>query len=109
MGFNDAMKSLLNPRAWFHLFRMVHYYNYSHVQPLSKIVFVNKEFGSYGYDDNNARKTARISPTASFRNGERIILGTHAHIGERSSLWAGKTHAYISIGDNFLCGPDVLI
>lgn len=89
----EFVGSLLAPRNWGHLLRMVHYYRYSHVEPLRQA-----EVG----------RGAAIAPTASFRQGSHIHLGTNVHLGEGTALWAGpKSH--IHLGDNALLGPDVYI
>lgn len=89
-----AIASMLDPRPYLHFFRMVHYWNYSHVTP---------------------RRRARIgpgvalAPNVSFRNGERIEIGARAQIGEHCSLWAGDDDGRIVIGDHALFGPRVYI
>lgn len=86
--------SVLDPRAYLHLFRLLHYWNYAHVTP---------------------RRRARIgqgvwlAPNVSFRNGERIEIGDRSHIGEQCSLWAGDSHGRIRIGEDALFGPRVYI
>jgi len=86
--------SLVDPRAWFHLLRFVHFLNTTHVRPLRA--------ASVG-------PGARISPTASFRNGERLTLGSDVHVGERCCIWAGDENGRITIGDHALFGPEVFI
>ena len=68
--------SLIDPRAWMHLLRMVHYYNYSHVQP--------RRLADIG-------PGVRMAPNVSMRNGERIKIGAYSHIGAHCSLWAGNS------------------
>jgi acetyltransferase-like isoleucine patch superfamily enzyme len=86
--------SVLDARAWLHIARLVHFYNYSHVAP---------------------RRRARIgpgvaiAPDVSFRNGERISIGERSHIGSRCSIWAGDGHGRIDIGEDALFGPEVFI
>ena len=58
--------SIIDPRAWLHLLRMVHYYNYSHVQP--------RRLADIG-------PGVRMAPNVSMRNGERIKIGAYSHIG----------------------------
>lgn len=88
------LRSLLDVRAYLHLFRLLHYWNYAHVTP---------------------RRRARIgpgvwlAPNVSFRNGERIEIGARSHIGEQCSLWAGDSHGRITIGEDALFGPRVYI
>ena len=86
--------SVADPRAWLGLLRLVHFYNYSHVAPRRRL---------------RLGKGVRLSPTASFRNPERISIGARSHIGERSSLWAGDSTGRITLGDDCLLGPDVYI
>jgi acetyltransferase-like isoleucine patch superfamily enzyme len=81
--------TLVDPRPYVHLLRLVHFWNYSHVTP---------------------RRKARIgpgvalAPTASFRHGERIEIGAGSHIGEYASLWAGD-RARIVIGEDSIVAP----
>jgi len=90
----DAAFSVLDPRAYLHLFRLVHYYNYSHVTPRRGIRIGN---GS------------SLAPNLSLRNGHLIEIGTDCHIGERSSLWAGDSHGKITIGNCVSFAPDVFV
>jgi acetyltransferase-like isoleucine patch superfamily enzyme len=78
--------SLLDPRAWFQLLRLVHYYNYSHVTP-----------------------GVRMAPNVSLANGERIKIGAYSHIGARCSIWAGDSVGRITLGRHALLGPEVFI
>ncbi len=84
----------LDPRAWFHLVRMVNYWNYSHVTPRRKLTL---------------GPGAQISPDAVFANPERIAAGRGLRLGSRCHLWAGPGHGRIAIGDDALFGPDVLV
>lgn len=88
------LRSCLDPRAWAHLLKLVNFHNYSHVQPLRSI--------TRGCD-------VRISPTASFAHGQRIRLGDRVSIGESCRLWAGPKHGSITLEDDVLLGPEVLI
>jgi acetyltransferase-like isoleucine patch superfamily enzyme len=86
--------SLVDPRAYLHLFRLLHYWNYAHVTPRRKA-----RIGS----------GVRLAPNVSFRNGERIEIGARSHIGEFCSLWAGDRDGRIVIGEDALFGPRVYI
>lgn len=86
--------SLLDPRAWAHLVKMVNYYNYSHVSPMRRVTF---------------GETRNVSPDAVFQNAERIIIGDRVRIGSRCHLWAGPEDGHIRIGDDVLFGPEVLV
>jgi len=86
--------SLLDPRAWIHLIKIVNYYNYTHVAPLRKIVFAG---------------AGNVSPDTVFQNPERIEIGHRVRIGSRCHLWAGPSSGRILIGDDVLFGPEVMI
>ena len=86
--------SLLDPRSWLHLFKIVNYYNYSHVTPMRQVTF--------GQGRN-------VSPDAVFDNPERITIGDRVRIGSRCHLWAGPKEGEIRIGDDVLFGPEVLV
>lgn len=86
--------TLLDPRSWMHGLRILHYYSYSHVRPRAR--------ASIGHG-------ARIAPNVSFRNGERVRIGAHAHVGANCSLWAGDSVGRITLGDYALLGPEVFI
>ncbi|MBI1402041.1 MAG: acyltransferase [Porphyrobacter sp.] len=86
--------SLLDPRAWFHLVRIMNYYNYTHVAQMRLLTIA----GTYN-----------ISPDAVFQNAERIIIGQRVRIGSRCHLWAGPSKGRIVIGDDVLFGPEVML
>ncbi len=88
------LASTLDPRAWLHLFKIINYYNYSHVTPLRQV-----RFGGPG----------NVSPDAVFQNAARIEIGKRVRIGSRCHLWAGPSHGRIILGDDVLFGPDVLL
>ncbi len=92
--FLRLLGSALDPRGYLHLFKIINYYNYSHVTPLRKIRFAGKR---------------NISPDAVFDNPERISIGHRVRIGSRCTLWAGPSQGAITIGDDVLFGPEVLI
>jgi acetyltransferase-like isoleucine patch superfamily enzyme len=86
--------SLVDPRAWFQVLRMVHYYNYSHVRP--------RRLADIG-------PGVRMAPNVSLANGERIKIGAYSHIGARCSIWAGDSVGRITLGRHALLGPEVFI
>jgi acetyltransferase-like isoleucine patch superfamily enzyme len=85
---------LLDPRCYVHLLRLFHHTSYSHVQERAKV--------SFGRDTG-------IAPNVSFRNGQRIVVGSHCHIGEHCYLWAGDSTGEIKIGDMVSLAPGVFI
>lgn len=88
------VKSVLDPRAWLHLLRMVHFYNYSYVQP--------RRAATLG-------EGTALAPDVSFRNGERIKVGAHCQVNVGAALWAGNHTGRITIGDHAFIAPDVFI
>jgi acetyltransferase-like isoleucine patch superfamily enzyme len=88
-----VLRSLLDARAWLHLLRLVHFYNYSHVRPRRSMT---------------VDPTVGLSPTVSLRAGERIEIGARTQVGERCRLWAGA-RARIIIGQDCLLAPEVFV
>lgn len=86
--------AFLDPRAYIHGIRLLNYYNYSHVQPRRRMTI--------GADPS-------ISPRAVFSNAERIKIGDRLRLGSGCHLWAGHGSGTITIGDDVLFGPDVLV
>jgi len=89
-----AVRSLLNPRTYAQAFRLLHFASYSHVQQV-------------GLLDRGAHVS--FAPNVSFRNAERITIGTGSHIGEHSILWAGNSTGRIVLGEKCLLAPNVTI
>ncbi len=89
-----ALVRLVDPRTWLHVVKLVNFYAYAHVEQRRKIT---------------AGPQLRMSPSVSLRNGERITLGREVHIGERCCLWAGDSTGAITLGDNALLGPEVML
>jgi acetyltransferase-like isoleucine patch superfamily enzyme len=81
-------------RSYLHVFRLLHFYGYSHVQERRKLT-IGAGTG--------------FAPNVSIRNGERISIGRGCHIGERSFLWAGDSTGHIRIGDTVSLAPEVFI
>lgn len=88
------LRSALDPRAWLHLFKIVNYYNYSHVEPMRSVTFAGSR---------------NVSPDSVFQNPERILIGHRVRIGSRCHIWAGPSQGRIRIGDDVLFGPEVLL
>ena len=84
----------LDPRAWMHAVRIVNYYNYAHVQPRRALT---------------AGPGTAISPNAVFSNAHNIHLGARVSIGARCTLWAGPGTGRITVGDDALFGPEVMV
>ncbi|MGI9603337.1 MAG: acyltransferase [Acidimicrobiales bacterium] len=88
------LKSVLDPRPYLALFRLVHYYNYSYVAERRKL----------GLGEGVA-----LAPNLSLANAERIEIGAGSNIGSRCHLWAGDHTARIVLGRHALLAPDVFI
>lgn len=89
-----AVQSFLDPRAYVHLLRLLHYYNYAHVKQKRKLTL---------------GPGVKMAPNVSLRNAERIQIGARTHIGERCYLWAGADHARVVIEEDALFAPRVFI
>jgi acetyltransferase-like isoleucine patch superfamily enzyme len=89
-----ALLAFVDPRFYVHGLKMVRLCYDGHVRQLRLMTFGGE---------------VHISPTASFAHGERITIGRGTHVGERCSLWAGKSTGRITIGDNVLIAPDVFV
>lgn len=85
--------SVIDPRTWAHLLKLINYYNYAHLQPRRAMTI---GLGT------------QISPTATFAYGQRIILGERVVVGENTRLWAGPENARVIIGNDTIIGPNVL-
>ncbi len=88
-----ALASVLDPRPWLHLLRLVHFYNYSHVSQVRRA---------------RIGPGVKMAPNVSLRSGERIEIGARAHVGAYCSLWAGD-RSRIVLGEDALLGPEVYI
>lgn len=86
--------SILDPATYVHVFRLLNYINYSHVR--------GRRSMKIGSDTG-------IAPNVSIRNGGRIEVGKHSHIGERCYLWAGDETGKITIGDFVSLAPGIFI
>jgi acetyltransferase-like isoleucine patch superfamily enzyme len=87
-------KSTLDPRAYAGLFRIVHWYNRTHV--------TQRRLLSCG-------QGVRLSPLAAFANAERITLGDRTRVGDHVHLWAGDREGRIIIGKDCLLGPGTFV
>lgn len=86
--------TLLDPRPYLQLFRLVHYFNYTHVAERRKVTM---------------GRGVRFAPNVSLANGERITIGDGAHISSRCHIWAGDNTGRITIGEHTLLAPDVFL
>lgn len=89
-----AIRSFLDPGTYLQVFRLLHYYNYAHVQPRRRLTIASG---------------ARIAPNVSIANGERITIGAGTKVGERCHLWAGDSTGQITIGERCRLAPEVFV
>lgn len=90
----EFLRSVLDPRAWAGLLRLLHYTNYSHVRPRRLL---------------RRGEGVRLAPNVSLAHAERIEIGARSNIGARCSLWAGPEKGRIEIGEDCLLGPEVFV
>lgn len=91
---SEAGRALMAPGLWVYVVRLLNFLYQGHV--------VGRRRATLGSD-------VRISPTATFRNGERVTIGARTHVGEGCSLWAGDNSGEIVLGEDVLFGPGVYI
>jgi len=92
--FVRLIGTLFDPRSWAHGIKILNYYNGTHASPLRAVT---------------RGKGVRISPTASFSNGENIVLEDRCRISAGCNLWAGHDEARIVIGRDTMLAPNVMI
>jgi acetyltransferase-like isoleucine patch superfamily enzyme len=93
MDANRALafgRSALDPRAYLGLFRLVHWYNRTHVSQRRLLT---------------CGEGVRLSPIALFANAQRITIGDRSRIGDHAHLWGGDCGGRIVIGKDCLIGP----
>lgn len=86
--------SVLDPRVYLHGLRILHFYGYAHVRQVGRLT-------------RGANVT--FAPNVSFRNAERITIGSGTHIGEYSTIWAGNGTGRIEFGEKALLAPRVTV
>ena len=87
-------RSTFDPRAYVGMFRIVHWYNRTHVSQRRLLT---------------CGEGVRISPIASFANAQRIVIGDRTRIGDHVSLWGGKREGRIVVGNDCLFGPGAFL
>jgi acetyltransferase-like isoleucine patch superfamily enzyme len=87
-------RSALDPRAYTGLFRLVHWYNRTHVSQRRLLT---------------CGQSVRLSPLTAFANAERITLGDRTRVGDHVHLWAGDREGRIIIGKDCLLGPGTFV
>ena len=86
--------SVIDPRTYLHAFKILNYYRYTHVAEWKKITRGNG---------------LRVSPTVSFSNGHNIELRDGVRIGANCTLWAGQFGGKITLKEDALLGPNIMI
>jgi len=88
------IRSNLDPRSWAHVFKLVNYYGYTHVNELRQA---------------RLDQDVRVAPNVSIANGRNIEIGARARIGANVSLWGGPGAGRIVIGPDALIAPNVMV
>ena len=88
------VRSAADPRAYAGMFRLLHWYNRTHVSQRRLLT---------------CGDGVRLSPIASFANAQRIKIGARTRIGDRVSLWGGDREGRIVIGKDCLVGPGTFV
>lgn len=86
--------AFVDPRAWGHAFKVVNYYNYTHVTPWRQVV---------------RGKGVVISPLANIANPQNLIVGDRVRISANVHLWPGPGTGRIILKDDVMIGPAVMI
>jgi len=84
------LASIFDPRSYVHVFKLLHYYHYTHVGQVGKLT---------------RGKDVRFAPNVSFANAERISIGNRTRMGARCHIWAGDNGGAIRIGSDTNFGP----
>lgn len=92
--FQRLLLSTIDPRALIHAFKIINYYNYSHVAELRQA-----QLG----------RNLAISPNASFVNARNLVIGDRVRIGARVSLWAGPGKGRIVLAEDVMIGPGAML
>ncbi len=87
-------RSTFDPRVYVGMFRIVHWYNRTHVSQRRLLT---------------CGQGVRISPIASFANAQRIVIGDRTRIGDHVSLWGGEREGRIVVGSDCLLGPGAFL
>lgn len=86
--------SLVDPRTYLHLIKLIHFANYSHASQVSRL---------------KKGRGVRIAPNVSFANAQYITLGDGARIAEHAVVWAAEDGAGIEIGDHAVISPYTMV
>ncbi len=89
-----AMAGLIDPRTYFHAFRMINFWNNVHAAPRRTL--------SSGHD-------VEISPDVFFSNPARISIGDRTLVASGARLMAGSIHGRIVVGSDVMLGPGILV
>lgn len=88
------LAATFDPRAWAHFIKVMNYYNYTHVQELRKA---------------DVSRSANIAPNAGFANAQNIVIHDNVTIGAYCQIWAGPERARVTVGQDALFAPDVMV
>ena len=92
--FRRLLISSIDPRALIHAFKIINYYNYSHVAELRQATL---------------GQNLAISPNVSLVNARNLVIGDRVRIGARVSLWAGPGKGRIVLAEDVMIGPGAML
>jgi acetyltransferase-like isoleucine patch superfamily enzyme len=88
------IRSAIDPRAYLGFFRILHWYNRTHVSQRRLLT---------------CGAGVRLSPLVAFANAERITIGDRTRVGDHVALWGGDREGRIDIGPDCLIGPGAFV
>lgn len=93
-SLSTVLRSTIDPRSWLHGIRLIHFSSYSHIR---QVRLLHRGTG------------VTFAPNVSFRNAQRIEIGSGSHIGEHSVIWAGNSTGRVILGEKCLLAPGVVL
>jgi probable biosynthetic protein (TIGR04098 family) len=92
--FFRLLAATFDPRAWGHALKVVNYYNYTNAAPWRQV---------------RRGKGGVISPLANIANPRNLIVGDRVRISANVHLWPGPGTGKITLLDDVMIGPGVMI
>lgn len=89
-----GLSKLGRPSAWIHALRVLEFYAENNVNQGKRLTH------GTGF---------RLSPLASLRSSHLLTVGKNVRVGERACLWCASPGGAISIGDDVIIAPGVMI
>jgi acetyltransferase-like isoleucine patch superfamily enzyme len=90
----DILATIFTLKVFVHFFKLIAYYLVNYV---------------VGYSKVKLGKKTKLHPTVILRQAERISIGENCLLNHNNILQAGKSTASITIGNNVMTGPNVMM